>query len=1011
MYSRETVKRVVDASSFDKVLSNITKSGRSYYCKCPACNKEGKGKGLSIQVTKNIAKCFSCDVSYSSPLDYLIKQEGLKFPDAVKKLADLCGIIIETEYEEKKRIKQLNRKPKPKQKSFCDLQLESSGLTYDDVRAEIIEDKATVKRPTFLQGTLSQYGQLLEGQGDDMLIYYYDLEGKPVMYQKKNSRNQFEHLIRVRWQNPDVHLDKYNKAIKYQSPAGSGSHLYIPEKVRQLYKYSRPIERLFIQEGEKKAEKCCKHGIISVGIMGIQNFGQGGQLPAELQLLIHRCEVKEVIFVLDSDFNKLSSNLKNGDSVDTRPRSFFYAVKNYKAYMRTLLNLNLNVETYFGYVKPGTPDKGIDDLLANTLKAKEDTLLHDINYAMNEKDGEGEWVKVHKITYLNDAQIADIWHLNDAEAFAETHRQELKDLAEFKIGRLLRRFDEDGKLEMAQPLLPSEQFWEEKDTKQGKELQFDYYNCFTFLRNRGFGRIRMKSDKWDFCSLTGRVVTKVDNYDIKDFVTEFTKEIKKIDVLNMLYRGGPQYLGPEKLSNLDYFNLLFERAGKTSQCLFFKTKYWEIDADGIKEYPITQLKHYVWSEKIIDADVTLLSDPLLNIQLIDDLDVTHFEVTKTGNGTKCDFLRFLENASNFYWRKVQKGEEITQLEHYERHKHLLNKLTAIGFLLHDYKNDSEEKAVVAMDGKISEVGTSNGRTGKSLLGRCLEYVIPQVYIPAKSKDLTKDQFLFGEVTEKTKNLFIDDVRANFDFEFFFPIITAKMKVNPKGAPPFTLDKADSPKLLITTNHAINGEGSSFRDRQAFVVFSDYYNDDHKPIDDFGRNFFSEWDREQWNLFYNLMAKCLQLYFRSIKEDWAGKNQGIIPPPMDDVEARRLRQMMGEDFLTWAEAYFSPDPEADDPSNGQVMLNKRIKRQEMHTSFKTMFPQSEKYINSTGFGKRIKFYCQYKGLHFNPHKPNEKGIDFNSWCVNFPERSFTGTADKTGGSEYFLIADNSYLAES
>ena len=83
-----------------------------------------------------------------------------------------------------------------------------------------------------------------------MLIYYYDLEGKPVMY-KKPKGGQYEHLYRIRRENPALHLDKTGKPIKYQSPKGSGSHLYIPEKIRLLYKHKRKIKRL-LYPGRRK---------------------------------------------------------------------------------------------------------------------------------------------------------------------------------------------------------------------------------------------------------------------------------------------------------------------------------------------------------------------------------------------------------------------------------------------------------------------------------------------------------------------------------------------------------------------------------------------------------------------------------------------------------------------------------------------------------------------------------------------------------------------------------------
>lgn len=1008
--SKEVKTRILEAAKIEDFIPGLKKTGKNYYTKCPKCNKSGKGKGLIVNKEKQLAKCFACDFTVVGAVNYLKEVDGKTYPEALEEIAKHNSIDIESDAQRQKRLaSEKVSSQKRKQKTFRDDQLKSSGLVVEDIIAKVKDDKKDYDRPTFVPGTKDQYGQILPLEGDDMLIYYYDLEGKPVMY-KRPRGNKFEPLIRVRWKNPKLHLDKNKRPIKYQSPAGSGSHIYIPERIRQLYKRSRKIDRLFIQEGEKKAEKACKHGVMSVAIMGIQNLGYQNQLPPEMQLIIERCEVKEVVFMLDSDWNKLSATLKNGDYIDQRPRSFFYAVKNYKEYMRTLLNKELSLEIYFGYVRPNEKDdKGFDDLLTNTLVGRESEIIDDLKHASNERDGEGEYVNLHKISVMSDMQLADLWLLNDADKFAQEHKKEIEHLSEFYIKKIKRRFNDAGELEMAQPLLPSEQYWEESITQtragfERKEYNFNYAKCFRFLQNRGYWRIRLKTGEWEFISINNKVVSKVDQYDIKDFVTTFTKELKdKEDVLNMLYRGGPQYLGQEKLSNLEYNNLRFERAEKYSQNIFFKDVMWQVTAEGIKEVAYSQMKDHVWNDKLIDFQPTLYK-PMVDFKSTndnEDLPNNEFLVELSKEGSKCHFLQFLMNASDFTWRKRKKGEEVSIEEDLHNTRHFLNKLTAMGYLLHDYKNDSELKAVICMDGKLSEVGSSNGRTGKSLFGRAIEEVIPQVYISAKSKKLTEDNFLFGEVNEKIKNLFLDDVRANVDFEFFFPLITGKLKVNAKGLTPYTLSSHDTPKLLITTNHAINGEGSSFKDRQAFVAFSDKYNENHKPIDDFKQNFFSEWDKDQWNYFYNFMATCLVMYFRSLKNDWSGvKGQGIVIPPMDDLETRRLRQQIGEDFLTWADEVFSaPAPHGE--------LNNRTLRRELFDSFKVKNPHQVKYVTPAKFAKKLKYYCKYKDLHFNPSQPNDDDINFDVWSKN-NEGSFIGKMDKSGGKEYITVADDTWL---
>lgn len=1019
MYIPEEIKqRILDTAQIVDVIPDLAKAhGKQYFCECPNCKAHDikAKKGLMINPDKNIAKCFSCGKGYN-PLTWLTDHEKKSFPEALKKLADQYGIPIPEPEKVQQKAEQVAAKM-----TFCDVQLHSSGLTYDDIRAEIVEDNGQTVRfvSPFVSGTRTQYGQISEGVGDDMLIRYYDLLGKPVMYKPEKS-DKLRELVRIRWQNPEAHPDRFGNAMKYQSPAGSGSHIYIPEKIRQLYRHARPIQRLFIQEGEKKAEKCCKHDVLSIGIMGIQNLGSKNRLPEEIQLIIQRCEVKEVIFLLDSDYNHLSNTLKIGEPVDIRPKQFFSAVKNYKDYMRTLVNMGISVEIYFGHVKEN-PDKekGIDDLLAGRLKTEETKLKEDIEFAIHAKDGQGQYVNIYKITQEPDQKIADRWLINDADRFAQFHKARLKDLTEFKINSLLRRFDETGKLVMAQPLLPDETYWDEFFNPKNNEmtLKFHYVRATKFLQNRGFFNYKMQSKALELVHIKEKVIRRVDHIEIKHFVKDFTREIKREDVLNLLFQGGPQYLGPEKLSNLDVIHPVIERGERDTQHLFFTSKIWEITAEGIKEIGYNQLANNVWADNIINSDVKAFK-PLISFRQLKDpipgkpeSQAGDFTVNVTPEGEKCHFLKFLTNTSVFHWRKYlsqdvegkNANNAVTYQEGQQTTRHLLNKLTAIGYILHDYKNYSELKAVVATDGKLSEVGSSNGRSGKSLVGKSIGYAIPQVYIDAKRSKLTEDPFLWQEVTEKTRTVFLDDARANIDFEHFFPVITGRMLVNQKGAPAYTLSESDTPKLFITTNHSIYGDGNSFRDRQAFMVFSDFYNDHHKPIHDFGVNFFSDWDQEQWNLFFNLMATCLQLYFQSQRDKWDDNEQGIINPPMESVEKRQLRQLMGENFLIWADAVFATGQE----NRGTTKLNMKNVRKELQDDFLDKNPNERKYLTPSQFSKKIKAYCRYYGYHLNPTRHNEDGLSFVDFQKIHPGQTFIGTADKAGGIEFYTVANNEF----
>ncbi len=117
-------------------------------------------------------------------------------------------------------------------------------------------------------------------------------------------------------------------------------------------------------------------------------------------------------------------------------------------------------------------------------------------------------------------------------------------------------------------------------------------------------------------------------------------------------------------------------------------------------------------------------------------------------------------------------------------------------------------------------------------------------------------FITTEVTENTKVVFIDDVKNNFSFESLFQNISGDWFVkNKRGVSIIPFSK--SPKIYITTDHALKGKGYS--ERQWLITFSDFYNAQHKPIDDFGVLFFEDWGFDQWNLLCNLMLECIQLY--------------------------------------------------------------------------------------------------------------------------------------------------------
>ena len=261
--------RIIQRQDNDKILlevvgqySELRKEGASYRTECPVCHCHSliitPGKGF---------KCFACnEVKGRNAYHYLLTAQHKDAMDVIKELATHLNIYVEYE-DEPQRIKAKTKD----HNDFWLRMLQASGLTRADVEANVKdEDGTTRKELTFFSGTMTPKGDITEG--DDCVIAYYDLDGRPVTYISKYDKDERpRRYYRVRYQTPDLHKDqKEGKAMKYRTPYGAPAFIYYPQAIMDMYQKRQQIACLFIQEGEKKAEKATKHGILSVAVSGIQ---------------------------------------------------------------------------------------------------------------------------------------------------------------------------------------------------------------------------------------------------------------------------------------------------------------------------------------------------------------------------------------------------------------------------------------------------------------------------------------------------------------------------------------------------------------------------------------------------------------------------------------------------------------------------------------------------------------------------------------------------------------------
>lgn len=971
MYSKDSIDRVIQNTSLEAIAGQdleLQKAGKSLKGDCPFCNAK---QNFYVIPQKQIFKCHQCQVGGKGAVKYLMKTKDITFLESLEICSSHCNIPLEKVGDST----QHNHQKITSDKTFRDNQLQGSGITNNSQISELADGKPINR---YESGSVDKFWNRVEG--DDMILNYVDLNRRLETYTHPKTGDEIP-FTRIRHQNPDDHIGNNGEPMKYRQRAKSGSHLWLPEVMIKGFKAEDEIKTLFITEGEKKADKMCQEGMMAIGLMGINNLSGDSKMKKTFLELLKKCKIENVVFFLDSDWNDISKKSKK--PIETRPQLFFYAVKKFRDYFLDFQKEGILLEVFFSYVLPNKVNaKGVDDLLVSKLEEKESEYFQDFEKINEEDNCFGEYFNCHKISNLSDSRLMNFWHLNNKKDLAKFNQEELSSREYFFIGSLRYKFDGTGELICLDELKEDEKFWRVdtkilKDGEIKKTYHFQYQGMRVFLRKRGFGRILLPNNDFRYVRVIGKVVKEVTTSMINDFVFKYVEENCEKAILEMLLRGGSQYLGQEKLSKMYLLNLEFVKSEKNRQYLFFENSYWEINKDKIISKNYDDLNGFIWENQVIDFSPKLTL-PLVKINR----EFHNFCGTPSPDFENCHIAQFLHRTSFHSWKDYfelkqnEKGERNwveklnTNVSLEERKKtfnHMVSKMIAIGYLLHNYLDPSETKAIICMDGAETEVGSSNGGNGKSLFGQIINQLIPTVIIDGKKQRLTEDQFIYEEVDERTQNIFVDDCRANLDFEYFFSQISRGITINGKGVKRYS---RPAPKFLFTTNHAINGDGNSFRRRQFFISFCDWYNEFRTPKEDFGCVLFNEWDSTQWNLFYNFIGECIQTYFKY-------KLQYEIP--LDDLGRRKLRQRMSEDFLEWATLFYSSDH----------MLNKKVEKNIAYNKFLEDHPQRRKYSSMRKFKKKVKLFCQYNDLAFNPIA------------------SIPGGDIKSNGKEFFIIANDNF----
>lgn len=443
-------------------------------------------------------------------------------------------------------------------------------------------------------------------------------------------------------------------------------------------------------------------------------------------------------------------------------------------------------------------------------------------------------------------------------------------------------------------VLEHEDFWFITYDKNGKEKVFvDPLKYKFFLERNGFKKHYPNDSQkptWVYINSNKVKITSVEI--IKDFVLNYLLNKKEFEVWN--YCAKYQNLFAENfLLMLESIDLKMLNDDRFKSYIAFKNGVLEITKNTIKLVDYIDIDFYIWSDHILDRDY---------------VELDNFEN---------DYQTFIKNISN-------ETEMPTEC--------------VIGYLISTYKNRSNNKAIILNDEVISE--NPEGGTGKGVFVQGISQVRKTSIIDGKLFD-GKKSFPYQTVSLDTKILVFDDVIKNFNFEEKFSLVTEGLTLERKNKDAIKLNVHESPKLVISTNYAIRGEGNSHDRRRYELEIAQYYGKNLTPEDEFKRQLFDDWDLIDFQKFDNYMVYCLQLFL----------NNGLVKQNAKNI---KMRKFIAETSMEFFE--FVKDEET-------VLRNERLDKKAIFEKFVEEYPDFKKWLTRKKFNLWVQKFCSFSNFEY------------------------------------------------
>lgn len=446
------------------------------------------------------------------------------------------------------------------------------------------------------------------------------------------------------------------------------------------------------------------------------------------------------------------------------------------------------------------------------------------------------------------------------------------------------------------------------------EISHSLRAIVTWMNDIGIRRYFMNEKEFEIVQVIDNKVSVIDNNYLKYLFTSYIHKTCEPKIDEYFLRKFAAIFSKENLVNLiERLEGEFLKSTQGSAWLFYENTAVEITSTEVKNFEYNSIPGLIWAKNIIKRKLSIVD-------------------------SDCDAKRFVKNVGN------------KSTESFE---------SAIGFMLHPFKDASNPKCVIFYDefyDETKEEREPEGGTGKGILIKMLSKFRNTSIIDGKDFS-NAERFAYQSIGPETEIVAFEDVRRNFDFEILFPKITDDWIVEKKNMGAFAIPFDRSPKIIITSNYPLKGTSKSHLRRRFELEVSSHYNTNTTIIKEFGRRFFNDWPSDEWNRFDNYFIECLQLYLKS----------GLIDPISVNLERSRIVAETNKDFIYWVEK--------------QVPLPVVVTKEEWLAKFCFEFPDyasGKRAITQSLFTRWVRKWCDYRGL------PVDSRNDYNGkMCYRFP----------------------------